>query len=156
MANEIRKMSTYEVESSLRNNPYTAKVLSVMGANKDDIDAQDAALSRLDKMFRNEHGSILGTRDVKDGDTHIQHRFNPSAKGADQDIQRLHQIEVAQTLLNSLDCHEDRFYQKMSAAIQGQKLFGAGPTMATSLMRMRDNALGDQSPKERVTITAQF
>ena len=156
MANEIRKMSTYEVESSLRNNPYTAKVLSVMGANKDDIDAQDTALNRLGKMFRNERASILGTRDFKDGDTSVKHRFNPTAQGADKDLQRLHQIDVAETLLNSLDCSEEHFYLKMSAAIQGQKLYGAGPTTTTLLMRMRERELGDQSPKERVTITAQF
>lgn len=156
MTNEIRKMSTHEIESSLRNNPYTAKVMSAMEENKGDIDVQNKALGRLDKMFRDERASILMSRDFKFGDAHIHHRFNPTAIGADKEIQRLHQIEVAETLLNNLDCSEERFYQKMSAAIQGQKLFGAGPTTATQLMRMRERELGNQSPKERVTVTAQF
>ena len=95
MTNEIRKMSTHEVESSLRNNPYAAKVMSAMEENKGDIDVQNKALGRLDKMFRDERASILMSRDVKFGDAHIHHRFNPTAIGADKEIQRLHQIEVA-------------------------------------------------------------
>jgi hypothetical protein len=148
----LMKMTHHEIDNSLRNNPYTARVLHTYEQHQDNLDVLDEKLAQLDTRFGQERSSLLGTRPVKDGDTHIQHRFNPSASGADKDIQQLHQIEVGQTLLNSLDGSEERFYQKMSAAIQGQKMFGAGPTMASQLGRMRESSLADDKPKERITI----
>ena len=84
----LLKMTRSDIDDSLRNNPYTARVLHTYEQHQDNLNVLDEQLARLDQRFRQEHGSILGTRQVHDGDTHIHHRFNPSARGADKEIQK--------------------------------------------------------------------
>ena len=148
----LMKMTHHEIDNSLRNNPYTARVLHTYEQHQDDWEALDKKLEQLGNSFNQERASLLGMRPLKDGDTHINTRFNPSASGADKDIQRLHSIEVGQALLESIHCGEEQLYLKMNAAVQGVRPFSGGFTVASQLYRQRENAAADDTPKERITI----
>ena len=61
----LMKMTHHEIDNSLRNNPYTARVLHTYEQYKDNWDVLDEKLAQLGNSFNQERASLPHAQHIK-------------------------------------------------------------------------------------------